>query len=81
MFTNTASWSFDFEERLGFGNIIDSIKEFQNEQKLNNFIEERKQQRAQKMLKKQAEFDSTALGLAIIKLGAWFNDIYSPIDF
>jgi hypothetical protein len=48
---------------------------------LNNFIEERKQQRAQKLLKKQAEFDSTALGLAIIKLGAWFNDIYSPIDF
>jgi hypothetical protein len=28
VFTNTGSWSYDFEQRLGFGNIIDSIKEF-----------------------------------------------------
>ena len=41
-FTNTSSWGFDFESRLGWGNIMASIEEWKDEEKLKKLIEERK---------------------------------------
>lgn len=80
-FTNKSAWSTDFAQRFGFDDITASIEQWNLEQKLNQINEERKKARDQRLIEQQVAFDSSALGMLLIKLQALIHDIASPIDF
>jgi hypothetical protein len=44
-------------------------------------MEKRQKEREQRLLGDQTKFDSSAVGMALIQLGAFFHDIVSPVDF
>ena len=79
-FTQNSSFSQDFFKRFSFENVKKAWAEYDYEQRLNQFISEREAARTQRYLERKEEFDSSNLGIVLIKLGALAQQLKSTIE-